>query len=120
MLSPQPIAPVYWLGNTQGNTVWTGITRSQACGGLHEQCTLFYTFLTETYCDCSDNTQSLCSYTIESNKCHTHTHCRSSLVSCPDRFLSFVLGYGKKGSGGSPYVVLCKRERPDLQYPCTR
>ena len=34
------------------------------------------------------------------------------IVSCPDRFLSFVLGQGKKGSGGFPYVVLCNRERP--------
>ena len=46
------------------------------------------------------------------------------LVSCPDCFLSFVLGYGKKGSGGSPYVVLCNHKRPKsgsyLNLPRTR
>ena len=34
------------------------------------------------------------------------------LVSCPECFLSFVLGKGKEGSGGSSYVVLCNCERP--------
>ena len=34
----------------------------------------------------------------------------TTVLSCPDCFLSFALGQGKKGSGGSPYVVLCNCE----------